>query len=88
MTQKNENWINPKGYEAFKQIFSIFRIVLILAVLYFAALWILSSPSLKAGGASSSASPVYIPTVRELQEALCAAGYEVEVDCVVGDETK
>ena len=30
---------------------------------------------------------IYIPTVFELQTALCNAGYTVEVDCVVGKET-
>lgn len=35
-----------------------------------------------------AAGAIYIPTVKELQEALCEAGYEVEVDCVVGRETK
>ncbi len=36
----------------------------------------------------AAASILYIPTVKELQQALCAAGYPVEVDCVVGKETK
>ena len=41
---------------------------------------------------SSSVEPAgaicYIPTVKEIQQALCNAGYEVEVDYVVGEETK
>ncbi len=44
-----------------------------------------SSPSFKAPATPAGA---YIPTVFELQTALCNAGYTVEVDCEVGDETK
>lgn len=35
----------------------------------------------------TSAETTYIPTKRQLQEALCEAGYPVEVDCVIGRET-
>ena len=90
MTHKNENWLNPKGYEAFKLICSILGIGLILAILYVAVFcWVTrdTSPSSEAPEPFGSGA-FYIPTVRELQEALCAAGYEVEVDCVVGEETK
>ena len=37
---------------------------------------------------TAATSTLYIPTVKELQQALCEAGYPVEVDCVVGKETK
>lgn len=36
---------------------------------------------------SQASRALYIPTVKELQEALCKAGYEVEIDCVIGKET-
>ena len=80
---------SPEALKAFKLMRRIGYIGLIAAILYWAALWLIirnSSPSFKA-----PATPLvgaYIPTVRQLQEALCEAGYTVEVDCVVGDETK
>ncbi len=89
MTHKNENWINPKGYEAFRQICSIVIPILIIIVLYLIAFCIItSSPSSETGGVTSSASPVYIMTVFELQQALSDNGYKVKVDGKIGEETK
>ncbi len=64
--------------------------ILIIAIAIVAAFWLkISSPFSEAPeGFSSPLGAIYIPTVRELQEALCEAGYEVEVDCVIGKETK
>ena len=61
--------------------------VLIIAGVTLVAVCIIkfSSPSFKAPATPAGA---YIPTVFELQTALCNAGYTVEVDCEVGDETK
>ncbi len=51
----------------------------------------LTSPSSAAleviSQSEQSLGAIYIPTVKELQEALCQARYTVEVDCVVGRET-
>ena len=60
MTHKNEIWLNPKGYEAFRQICSIVIPILIIIVLYLIAFCIItSSPSSETGGVNSSAPPVY-----------------------------
>ena len=78
---------SPKALKAFRLMRRIGYIGLIAAILYWAALWLIirnSSPSFKAPATPAGA---YIPTVFELQTALCNAGYTVEVDCVVGDET-
>ena len=79
---------SPEALKAFKLMRRIGYIGLIAAILYWAALWLIirnSSPSFKAPATPAGA---YIPTVRQLQEALCEAGYTVEIDCEVGDETK
>ena len=78
---------SPEALKAAGRIASIVILGLVLFLVIF-CLKTCSSPSLQTGGVISSAPPVYIPTVRQLQEALCEAGYTVEVDCVVGDETK
>ncbi len=78
---------SPEALKAAGRIASIVILGLVLFLVIF-CLKTCSSPSLQTGGVISSAPPVYIPTVRQLQEALCEAGYTVEVDCVVGEETK
>ncbi len=88
MPHKNKIWLNPKGYEAFRQICSIVIPILIIIVLYLIAFCIItSSPSSETGEVTSSASPVYIMTVFELQQALSDNGYKVKVDGKVGKET-
>ena len=70
-----------------KEDTKIIKWILIIAIIILAAFWLkISSPSFKAP--ASPPAGAYIPTVFELQTALCNAGYTVEVDCVVGDETK
>ena len=96
MTGVQEDGCSPKALKAFKLMRRIGYIGLIAAILYWAALWLIirnSSPSFKAPEINSFSSTelsgaIYIPTVFELQTALCNAGYTVEVDCVVGEETK
>ncbi len=67
---------------------NLIKWVLIIAgaTLVVACIILFSSPSFKAPATPPAGA--YIPTVFELQTALCNAGYMVEVDCVVGDETK
>ena len=71
-----------------KEDHKIIEWILIIAIAILAAFCFVtrkSSPSFKAPAPLAGA---YIPTVRQLQEALCEAGYKVEIDCEVGDETK
>ncbi len=85
---------SPEALKAFRLIWKIVRLgmlgALILLVIF--CIKTCSSSSNEAleinSFSSTELSGAYIPTVRELQQALCEAGYEVEVDCVVGDETK
>lgn len=68
-----------------------YRLEIVLCIILAIVVIIYVSSSGTAPGASPPSQTLgatYIPTVKELQLALCAAGYEVEVDCVIGKETK
>ncbi len=71
MTHKNENWLNPKGFEAFKLICSTLGIGLILAISYVAAFCVkmkISSPSPKASVVSPP--PTAEATFEDLLDAI------------------
>ncbi len=73
----------------------LIRLILIIAIIILAIFCFVtrksssSNEALEINSFSSTefSGAIYIPTVFELQTALCNAGYTVEVDCVVGDET-
>ena len=85
MTGIHKNGVTNKAREAYRLIcWIVIPTIIILAIFCFVIRN--SSPSFKAPAAPLVGA--YIPTVFELQTALCNAGYTVEVDCVVGEETK
>ena len=91
MTGIHKNGVTNKAREAYRLIcWIVIPIIIILAIFCFVTRK--SSPSFKAPEINSTSiepsGAIYIPTVFELQTALCEAGYTVEVDCVVGEETK
>lgn len=81
-----KNGVTSKGMAIFF-ILQIGGWVFLIILVFVIALYFMDGLSGKDAHISSSGGAYYIPTIRQLQEALCEAGYPVEVDCVVGRET-